>query len=102
MESAESQPQASGPDLSGTWYGENGLQYDIQQFGLEAVIQEITMYGVTATGYGEVTEFGVRFAFEAVDGSSGTADLELLGDDRLVGTFDNDTFQTSVPAVLNR
>lgn len=102
-ESGGSQPPSDAVDLSGTWEGANGLRYQIEQFGSEAVIQEISIYGVTATGYGEVDETGAAaFSYQAIDGSSGVADLELVSEDRLEGTFENHAYGTSMPAVLIR
>jgi uncharacterized protein DUF2510 len=101
-DSAGSAPAATGPNLTGTWFGDNGLRYDIEQYGTAAVIQEVTVYGVTAAGYGQVDQTGVTFSYQAVDGSTGIADLTLVADDRLEGSFDNDTSGTSVPATLTR
>lgn len=89
-------------DLTGTWFGANGLRYQIEQYGTEAVIQEISDFGVTATGYGEVDEFGARFEYLAIDGSTGVAELELVSERELRGTFTNDAFGTSAQAVLLR
>lgn len=101
-ESAQSSPPEIVPGLAGTWFGANGLRYEIRQFGSEAVIEEITVYGVTATGYGKVDVTGVTFSFQAIDGSTGTADLALVTNRQLEGTFGNDTFGTSVTAILTR
>jgi hypothetical protein len=90
-------------DLSGIWFGANGaVSYQIDQFGTEAVIQEISAFGVTATGSGEVDDTGATFDYVAIDGSTGVADLELTSDGRLVGEFFNNAFGTSVPAELTR
>lgn len=89
-------------DLSGTWFGANGVRYEIVQYGTEAVIQEISVYGVTAAGYGEVDEFGASFDYVAIDGSTGVADLQVVSERELRGTFTNDAFGTSAQAVLLR
>jgi len=104
QESAEADPDpvVTSVDISGTWFGANGLSYEIAQFGAEAVIQEISTFGVTATGYGAVDGTRAVFRYEAIDGSTGVADLELVDDGTLSGTFRNDAFGTSVRAELTR
>jgi hypothetical protein len=60
--SAGTDQPGSAADLGGTSYGANGLQYKIQQYGSQAVTQEISPYGVTAAGSGEVTVQQARSA----------------------------------------
>lgn len=99
---AEPEPVADLVDLSGTWSGANGLSYEIEQFDNQAVIQEVSLFGITATGFGEVDGTRVTFSYQAIDNSTGIADLELVDEHTLEGTFQNHTFGTSVPAVLTR
>lgn len=101
-ESGGSTPSPDVVSIAGTWFGANALRYDIRQYGSTAVIQEITAYGVTATGYGEVDAAGAVFAYQSIDGSTGVAYLELVAPDRLEGRFDNNTYGTSIYAVLAR
>ncbi len=81
--------EPSGTDLSGTWVGANGLGYAITQFGSEAVLQELTPFGLSATGYGMVDDGVARFEYQSVDGSAGVAELVVVDDRTLRGTFHN-------------
>ncbi len=104
----QAQQQATGEtaagtaDLSGTWLGDNGFTYVIEQFGDEAVITEIGFGGMTTMVGGGIVDGSLfTFDFQAVDGSFGTGSLELDGD-TLTGSFDNAVSGLSVPAVLRR
>lgn len=86
--SAQDAQEPATVNLSGQWQANNGLTYVITQYGSEAVIAEYTAYGITATGYGTVDSRGfVDFQYQAVDGSVGTAYLELMEENHLVGQF---------------
>jgi hypothetical protein len=105
---SQAQEQATGEtapgtaDLSGTWQGDNGFTYVIEQFGDEAVISEIGFGGmITSVGGGVVDESLFTFDFQAIDGSFGTGSLQLDGD-TLTGSFDNAVSGLSTPAVLRR
>lgn len=99
---AEDQPALGSADLSGTWTGDDGFLYEIEQFDDQAVITELSLDGLAlAVGTGTVDGTTFGFTFEALDGSFGTATLELDGD-TLSGTFTNDVTGISVPAVLRR
>jgi hypothetical protein len=100
--SAGSEQPGSATNLSGTWRGANGLQYQIQQYGSQAVIEEISPYGVTAVGSGEVSGQQVQFAYQAIDGSTGIAQLTMADEGTLRGTFMNYSCACTVPAVLRR
>ena len=95
-------PTPSGVDLSGTWVGANGLDYQIQQFGSEAVIQELSPFGVSASGSGSVGDGTLRFNFVAADGSTGVAELAVVNAWTLQGTFQNFNFGTTTTAELRR
>lgn len=97
----EPQPGATA-DLNGDWLGANGLTYRIQQSGTHAVITEITPYGITAVGEGTVDRETATFGYQAVDGSQGRADLRLVNQSILEGTFRNLTFGTTVAVQMTR
>jgi hypothetical protein len=89
-------------DLSGSWHGDNGFTYVIEQYGDEAVISELGFGGmITSVGGGIVDGSLYTFDFEAVDGSSGTGSL-ALGGDTLTGSFTNAVSGLTTPAVLHR
>jgi hypothetical protein len=98
---AAADPATDAADLSGTWTGDDGFTYLIEQFGNQATITE-TLAGMTyGVGSGTVTGPLFTFAFNAVNGSFGTGSLELAGE-TLTGSFDNLTTGFSSPAVLRR
>ncbi len=88
-------------DFDGNWTGANGLTYVISQFGDAAVIEERTQYGTSAYGEGTVDGRRAVFFFTAFDGSQGEADLTLVTENRIEGSFVNYAFGTS-GAVLTR
>lgn len=88
-------------DFGGTWIGANGLTYVISQFGDAAVIEERTAFGTSAYGEGTVRGGRAQFFFVAFDGTQGQADLTLVNESRIEGTFLNFAFGSS-PAVLTR
>jgi Protein of unknown function (DUF2510) len=89
-------------DLTGTWLGDKGFTYFIEQYGDQAVISEIGLGGMTtAVGSGFVDGPLFTFDFQAVDGSFGRGSLELDGD-TLTGSFDNLVTGFSTPVVLHR
>jgi hypothetical protein len=104
-QAAEAETGATAPgtvDVSGTWIGDNGFTYAIEQFDDQAVIIETAFDGmITAVGSGIVGGPRFNFDFQAVDGSFGTGSLTLDGD-TLSGTFDNGVTGLSTPAVLHR
>lgn len=95
-------PAPAGIDLTGQWAGDNGLTYVIQQYGPQAVIQEMSYYGVTATGNGTFDGTTAWFSFVAFDGSTGEAVLTLQDQRTLSGTFTNYVAGVTVPATLRR
>jgi hypothetical protein len=103
---SQAQAQAVGElvtaiDISGTWTGDDGFTYVIEQFGDQATITE-TLDGMTyGVGSGTVTRQLFTFAFNAINGSFGTGSLELDGD-TLTGSFDNLVTGLSSPATLRR
>jgi hypothetical protein len=89
QEEATAQTTPSLVDLNGTWTGDNGFTYVIEQFGNQAVISEIAPGGLTtAVGMGSMQDSTLTFDFEAVDGSAGTGTLQLDGG-TLRGVFAN-------------
>lgn len=91
----------TGVDLSGTWTGDDGFTYVIEQFGDQATITE-TLDGMTyGVGSGSVSGPLFTFTFNAINGSFGTGSLELDGD-MLTGSFDNFVTGLSLPAALRR
>lgn len=88
-------------DFSGTWDGAPGVQYVITQFGDAAVIEERSALGVTAYGEGSILGDSATFFYTYADGSQGRADLFLVGENRIEGTFTNFVWGVS-PAVLTR
>src|SRR3954449_12219542 len=67
-------------DFAGTWQGDNGAQYRIQQFGAQAVIQEsFPAYGITGVGSGEIRASAANLHYQAADGSVGDAVLNMTG-----------------------
>jgi hypothetical protein len=94
-------PATDVADVSGTWIGDDGFTYFIQQFGDQVTITE-TLGGMTyGVGSGTVTGPLVTFDFNGIDGSFGTGSLELDGD-TLTGSFANFVTGLSSPAVLHR
>jgi hypothetical protein len=93
-------PTTSSQNLSGSWTGDTGLKYVIQQYGSNAVIQESSPYGVTAVGSGAVQDGRFTFQFESVDGATGTGQLSLVDSDTLQGSFASGG--AAVPADLHR
>lgn len=92
---AATEPEFSGPDLSGTWapVGGTGLpSYEIGQYGDQVVVQEVTPWGITAAGSGTVTDGLVTFTFTSYDGNSGFGELRLLGDSTLEGTLTSNVY----------
>jgi hypothetical protein len=96
-------PTAPGTaDLTGTWVGDNGFTYVIEQYGDQAVISEVAFDGMkTAVGSGTVEGSDFTFDFQAFDGSVGTGSLERDGN-TLTGSFDNILTGLSTPLVLTR
>jgi hypothetical protein len=89
-------------DLTGTWLGDNGFTYAIEQFGEQAVISEIGFGGmITGVGSGLVDGSVFGFDFQAADTTFGTGSLVLDGD-TLTGSFDNAVTGLSTPLVLRR
>ena len=107
VEQLESNAQEVGVDnpglanFDGTWIGANGLTYVISQFGDAAVIEERTEFGTSAYGEGMVDDGRAVFFFTAFDGSQGEAELFLVAENRIEGSFLNYAFGAS-PAVLTR
>ena len=89
-------------DFSGLWLGGNGLEYRITQFGETIVIEEVSIYGTSATGEGTVVGDTATFSFIAYDGSFGRGDLRLSGSSTIDASFHNETYGVTSPATLVR
>lgn len=89
-------------DLNGVWTGDNGLRYQIQQYGQQSVISEVADFGVSATGSGVVSGDTVTYDYWALNGTYGRATLRLTGPRTLEGTFQNLTTGQATPARLTR
>jgi hypothetical protein len=88
-QAAPNEDDALARDLTGNWTDTSGRAYRIDQYGAEGVIQEQSPYGVTAVGSGTVHRNRFSFEFQAVDGSSGVGELNILDQNTLRGTFTN-------------
>jgi hypothetical protein len=89
-------------NLTGDWAGSNGLAYRIEQYGTRAVITEMTPWGISAVGEGEVGRDVARFAYQAADGTSGEAQFQVVGKSNLEGSFMNFSYGTTTPIRLTR
>jgi uncharacterized protein DUF2510 len=101
-EASSRPPPPATTDLSGNWLSPTGLRYQIQQFGANAVITEMSPWGISAAGQGTVNGDEATFAYQAADGTTGQAVLRLTDDSTLEGTFTNHTVGTTVPVRLTR
>jgi hypothetical protein len=86
---ASSTPAPSVSDISGTWTSAIGRSYDFQQHGTQVSIQELDPYGVViAAGNGQIDGTSIRLNWQAVDGTTGLANLTLsAGGQYLQGTI---------------
>jgi hypothetical protein len=105
---SEAQAQGTGAvaadvaDITGTWLGDNGLTYVIQQFGNQATFSEIGFGGMTtATGSGFVEDSAYTFDFASFDSSGGTGRLRIDGD-TMTGSFTNLFTGITTPLTLRR
>jgi hypothetical protein len=89
-------------NLTGDWAGSNGLAYRIEQYGTQAVISEMTQWGISAVGEGQVGRNVARFAYQAADGSSGEAQFRVMNKSTLEGSFMNFAYGTTTPIRLTR
>jgi hypothetical protein len=92
--------------VAGTWQGDNGFTYVLQQFGTSVVLQERSeAYGITATGSGWVSGSTVTVEYQAANWTRGTAQLQVTSTGSLPttlsGEFLNDTYG-SMPVTLTR
>lgn len=100
--SGTTQPAAVSVDLTGTWQCAcGGTRYAIQQYGSAIVIQEMTVYGITAIGQGTVTGQRLELQYQAYNGITGTATLDLVSPGVLQGFFRNPTYG-QLPATLTK
>jgi hypothetical protein len=94
-------PRAS-RNLTADWSGSNGLAYRIDQYGTRAVISEMTPWGISAVGKGQVGRNVARFAYQAADGTTGEAQFHVVSKSILEGTFTNFSYGTTTPIRLTR
>lgn len=88
--------------LTGTWQGADGVaQYDLQQYGTYVVVQERTVYGITAVGQGTFDGQHLELSYQAFNYTTGQASLDLVDDRTLSGYFNNSVYGQS-PATLRR
>ena len=95
-------PAASVPNISGYWYSNSGLVYQVEQYGNGAVVQEESSYGVTAVGEGLVFDDHADFNYRAFNNSSGQAIFSFRSDGTILAEFNNTTYGTSSQAILTR
>ncbi|NLT55868.1 MAG: hypothetical protein GXX79_15185 [Actinomycetales bacterium] len=89
MARADPESAAGVERIAGIWDARNGFQYVIQQFGDQAVIQEQSAYGITASGTGTVRGPDVSFQVQAVNGVSSVLQVSLVEPGLLRGTLSN-------------
>jgi hypothetical protein len=91
-------------NLSGTWYSQGGLSYQIVQSGNFVTIQEINpLYGVTAVGQGQIQGQTVLINYQTASYTQGIANLTISPEGRsLNGTFRDNYSGYTVPAILSR
>lgn len=103
-EGSEIPQQPQSINLSGIWYGQNGLSYQISQDGDFVTIQEMNpLYGVTAVGQGSVQGESVVIDYQTASYTQGVANLTMSPEGRsLNGTFRDNYTGYTVPVTLNR
>jgi hypothetical protein len=89
-------------NLTGDWMGSNGLAYRIEQYGNRAVISEMTPWGISAAGEGQVGRDGASFVYQAADGTSGEARFQVVNRSSLEGSFTNFVSGMTTPIRLTR
>ena len=97
-------PEPQTINLTGTWYGLNGISYQIFQNGNLVTIQEISpLYGVTAVGQGQIQGQSVVINYQTASYTQGVANLTISPEGRsLNGTFRDINSGYTVPATLSR
>lgn len=98
---AQQEPAVSVPDVSGDWRADSGLIYRITQYGDQFVLQELSPYGVTAYGQGQVTGQRADFTFWAFNSTTGTGEFQVM-DDRTMHAWFQNSQGLSSQAVLSR
>lgn len=96
---------ATAIDLTGNWYPPAGgaFVWQIQQFGNQVVVQEYTAgYGMTGVGRGVVAGDRVSVSYQAIDWSTGAADLTIVDDLTLSGIITNQTHGLQAALELRR
>lgn len=64
-------------DLRGVWYGDDGSRYEILQSGSNITFTEYGLFGVTASGYGTISNSLITLEYETVFGTYGVASLRI-------------------------
>lgn len=105
-ESSQSLPdtELTDIDLSGDWYSQAGLWYQIVQNGSFLTIQEVSpAYGITAVGEGQIQGQSVLIDYQTAAYTQGVADLTLSPDGQsLSGSFRDNFSGYTVPVLLSR
>jgi len=77
-------------NVSGTWYGDDGSLYEINQTGNSISFFEFGIFGVTASGYGTISGSRLEIDYETVFGTVGKATLNLSDDKSVLRGSAND------------
>lgn len=90
-------------DLTGMWVaGDPSFTYRFDQYGDQVVFQEISPYGVTATGQGVLSGRQLTLSFTAIDRSTGSVRLTVGSSGWMSGQVVNDTHGTTAGIGLRR
>ncbi|TDU91256.1 uncharacterized protein DUF2510 [Kribbella voronezhensis] len=74
-------------NLTGQWTPtQGGFSWQIEQYGNQVVVREVTPYGITAVAQGTLAGTVANLTYQAVDGSSGSNVLQLVDNRTLRGT----------------
>lgn len=104
MQSKNTETPERSVDLSGTWNGNNGISYIIQQSGDAITIQEVNpFYGITAAGKGTIRRGVIDITYLTAMNTRGRARLKVSANGRqLSGTFTDLASGFRVSATLVR
>lgn len=91
---ASQTPQLSEPNISirlaGSWIGEDGSEYEIEQTGNTISFVEYGLWGVTASGSGSITGNQIVIDYQTAFGTFGNAVLEVSGNQQILTGYAND------------
>ncbi|WP_092613762.1 hypothetical protein [Raineyella antarctica] len=100
VKAAPTTAPATTADFSGYWVGGDSWTYEIVQSGSTGAISQISPYGITLYGQGNVTGTTFSFTFQSVNGVAGTASLQYMAPNHLEGWMQ--TYAGTQPIVMNR